>query len=79
MMMPSKFPSVRCISEIISPSEFIPQAEKNGTIHKIGKFVIQNVCMFINDYYQLHGFYPKVLLVCYHYMILLDLIRFLRL
>ncbi len=31
----------------ISPELFIPAAEKNGSIHKIGNFVIDEVCKFI--------------------------------
>lgn len=31
----------------ISPEIFIPAAEENGMIHKIGKFVLEEVCRFI--------------------------------
>ncbi len=31
----------------ISPEVFIPAAEKNGTIHKIGEYVLEEVCHFI--------------------------------
>ncbi len=31
----------------ISPELFIPAAEKNGTIHKIGAYVLEEVCRFI--------------------------------
>ena len=31
----------------ISPEIFIPAAEENGMIHKIGKFVLEDVCRFI--------------------------------
>lgn len=31
----------------ISPELFIPAAEKSGAIHKIGKFVLEEVCSFI--------------------------------
>lgn len=31
----------------ISPEIFIPAAEENGMIHKIGKFVLEEVCCFI--------------------------------
>ena len=34
---------------MVSPGIFIPAAEKNGTIHKIGDFVIQDVCRFIEE------------------------------
>jgi len=34
---------------MVSPGLFIPAAEKNGTIHKIGDFVIQDVCRFIEE------------------------------
>ncbi len=43
---------IRLIDEkdgIISPALFIPAAEKNGTIHKIGEFVMQDVCRFIEN------------------------------
>jgi len=33
----------------ISPGVFIPYAEKNGTIHKIGMFVLEEVCKFISS------------------------------
>lgn len=33
---------------VISPSEFIPIAEKNGLILKIGKYVFKEVCKFIS-------------------------------
>lgn len=33
----------------ISPEIFIPAAEKNGAIHKIGAFVIDEVCRFISS------------------------------
>lgn len=32
----------------ISPEIFIPAAEKNGSIHQIGKFVMETVCRFIS-------------------------------
>lgn len=32
----------------ISPEIFIPAAEENGMIHKIGKFVLEEVCRFIS-------------------------------
>ena len=31
----------------ISPEVFIPVAEKSGAIHKIGDFVLEQVCAFI--------------------------------
>ncbi len=34
----------------ISPAEFIPIAEKNGTILKIGQIVFEKVCSFIQEY-----------------------------
>ncbi len=33
----------------ISPEIFIPAAEKNGSIHRIGAFVFEEVCKFIAD------------------------------
>ena len=33
----------------VSPEIFIPAAEKNGAIHKIGDFVINEVCRFISS------------------------------
>jgi EAL domain-containing protein (putative c-di-GMP-specific phosphodiesterase class I)/GGDEF domain-containing protein len=33
----------------ISPELFIPMAEKNGSIHKIGDFVMEEVCRFIGS------------------------------
>lgn len=33
----------------ISPEDFIPVAEKNGTILRIGEFVYESVCRFINE------------------------------
>lgn len=44
----------------VCPAEFIPIAEKNGTIYKIGQFVIREVCSFINVYKDVHGYLPKV-------------------
>ncbi|MBR6171681.1 MAG: EAL domain-containing protein [Eubacterium sp.] len=44
---------IRLIDEkegMISPGLFIPAAERNGTIHRIGDFVIQDVCRFIKDH-----------------------------
>ena len=32
----------------VPPDIFIPAAEKNGTIHRIGKFVLESVCSFID-------------------------------
>ena len=43
---------IRLIDEkngIVSPGLFIPAAEKNGTIHRIGDFVICDVCRFISE------------------------------
>jgi len=40
----------------VSPAEFIPVAEKNGTIVKIGKFVFENVCKSMA---VLQKIYPK--------------------
>lgn len=34
----------------ISPDEFIPIAEQNGKIIEVGRFVIEEVCRFINRY-----------------------------
>lgn len=33
----------------ISPALFIPAAEKNGAIHQIGDYVLENVCNFISS------------------------------
>lgn len=46
----------------ISPELFIPAAEKSGAIHKIGSFVIDEVCKFIagEDYRQLGIDYIEV-------------------
>lgn len=33
----------------VSPEDFIPVAEKNGTILRIGEFVYESVCRFINE------------------------------
>ncbi len=46
----------------ISPDIFIPAAEKSGAIHKIGAFVIDEVCQFISsdDYKQLGIDYIEV-------------------
>ena len=33
----------------VPPDLFIPAAEKNGTIHKIGRFVLESVCRFISS------------------------------
>ena len=33
----------------VPPDIFIPEAEKNGTIHKIGRFVFESVCKFISS------------------------------
>lgn len=34
---------------MVSPALFIPEAEKNGTIHQIGEFVFEEVCRFIKS------------------------------
>ena len=34
---------------MISPEEFIPAAEKNGTIGRIGEFVFESVCRFLSE------------------------------
>ena len=46
----------------ISPELFIPVAEKNGVIHKIGSFVLEEVCRFIasEEYKQLGLEYIEV-------------------
>lgn len=46
----------------ISPEIFIPAAEKNGTIHKIGAFVLEEVCRFIasQEYQSLHLDYIEI-------------------
>ena len=33
----------------VSPELFIPAAEKNGSIHRIGKYVLEEVCRFISS------------------------------
>lgn len=35
---------------LISPSEFIPISEQNGSIVRIGQFVLESVCRFIKEY-----------------------------
>ena len=46
----------------ISPELFIPVAEKNGVIHKIGSFVMEEVCQFIasDDFKRLGMEYIEV-------------------
>lgn len=46
----------------ISPDIFIPAAEKSGAIHKIGTFVLEQVCDFIasEDFKRLHLNYIEV-------------------
>lgn len=46
----------------ISPEVFIPAAEKNGTIHKIGEYVLEEVCQFIasKDFKELGMEYIEV-------------------
>lgn len=46
----------------ISPDIFIPAAEKSGAIHKIGTFVLEEVCAFIasDDFKKLHLNYIEV-------------------
>lgn len=46
----------------ISPDIFIPAAEKSGAIHKIGIFVLEEVCAFIasDDFKKLHLNYIEV-------------------
>ncbi len=34
---------------LISPGEFIPVAEQNGSIHRIGDFVVRESCMFFQN------------------------------
>ena len=34
---------------LVSPALFIPEAEKNGTIHQIGEFVFEEVCRFVKS------------------------------
>ncbi len=34
----------------ISPEEFIPLAERNGSIHDIGKIVLEQVCSFLKEH-----------------------------
>jgi len=45
---------------LISPVEFIPIAEKNGAIYKIGQYVIGEVCEFMNQYAKVKGILPTV-------------------
>ena len=46
----------------ISPEVFIPAAEKSGAIHKIGAFVLDEVCRFIasEEYQALHLDYIEI-------------------
>lgn len=46
----------------ISPEVFIPAAEKSGAIHKIGAFVLDEVCRFIasDEYQTLHLDYIEI-------------------
>lgn len=46
----------------ISPEIFIPAAEKSGAIHKIGAFVLDEVCRFIasEEYQSLHLDYIEI-------------------
>lgn len=46
----------------ISPDIFIPAAEKSGAIHKIGSFVLDQVCSFIasEEFRKLHLHYIEV-------------------
>lgn len=48
--------------KFISPELFIPAAEKSGAIHKIGVFVLEQVCDFIasDDFKKLHLNYIEV-------------------
>ncbi len=56
---------VRLIDEkygFVSPGIFIPEAEKNGSIHRIGEFVLEEVCKFIasDEFKQLGVEYIEV-------------------
>ncbi|NPA71618.1 MAG: EAL domain-containing protein [Gammaproteobacteria bacterium] len=42
----------KTVDKEISPAEFIPFAEKNGLIHKIGRYVIQEAFQQISDWKQ---------------------------
>jgi len=44
----------------VSPAEFIPIAEKTGTVYRIGQFVIRSVCNFMNEYLAIHKILPTV-------------------
>jgi len=44
----------------VSPGEFIPIAEKYGSIYHIGLYVIRKTCGFMKDYYRVFGQYPRV-------------------
>lgn len=44
----------------ISPNEFIPVAERNGSIIYIGQFVVRSVCDFAKDFWHTFGRYPRV-------------------